>query len=226
MWKRMLGFATLSAALATPVAGADALYPVDRDAQRIALTLPDAALDQVQVQYSGAWHREDYARFRSARFEAEIIYAAADPYANAALEVSLPFTRARDSFALNARNRLRTGAIHRLDQPERTLFFQPYTVEATGWACVAVKSEWSHVGRDPRNRPARLMFGYVCDKQGGAIGAERAAALARGIDTRGSRVNWHHDGPALADTVPIGNDRFPFGFGVHFNDHDGDARGG
>ncbi len=54
MWKRMLGFVTLAAALATPVAGADALYPVDKDAQRIALTLPDAALDQVQVQYSGA----------------------------------------------------------------------------------------------------------------------------------------------------------------------------
>jgi hypothetical protein len=226
MFQNTLCIAALSALLAAPVAGAVELYPVSPDAQRITLTLPEAGAAQTQIQYTGFWHREDYALFQSAQFRAEIIYAAADPYENAALEIPLTFARARDSFDINARGALDLGGIGRLDQPRRTVFYQPYALRDRGWACVAVKSEWNHVGRDPRNRPARAMFGYICDKRGGAMTQARAAELARSIETTGAEVTWDGNGPAISGPVPVGNSGFPFGFGVHFNDHDGDNRDG
>lgn len=213
--------------LCAGIAQAAKLYPVPPETARIAITLPELAEASVtQVQYTGTWHREDYARFSSDRMQAEVIYSAADPHENAALEVSLPFDEARDSFALNARGALAAGTIGRLDQPRRTVFYQPYALRDLGWACVALKSEWNHVGRDPRNRPARVMFGYICDKRGGAMSQERAAEMARAVETSGAEVVWNGHGPAIAGAAPVANSRFPFGFGVHFNDHDGDARGG
>lgn len=224
---RGLIFFAAGLTVATGMAGAAAVHPVPEDEWRISVTAPELAdTNQIEVQHTGFWHREDYARLRSARYEAEIIYAAADPHENAALEIPLTFARARDSFAVNQSDARRLGAIGRIDAPDRTIFYQPYSLTERGWSCVALKSEWNHVGRDPRNRPGRLMFGYICDQSGAAMTTARAEALAGSVNTSGARVSWSGNGPVLADLSAIGNTRFPFGFGVHFNDHDSDSRTG
>jgi len=212
-------------ACAAPFASASALYPVPRDERRIDLHLPGlAGGEEFHVQYTGFWHREDYARFRSRHLQAEVVYAAADPYENASLSVPLTFERARESFLVNAGGTRALGPVGRLVQGHRTLFFQPYVPARHDWACVSFKSEWDHVSRDPRNRPARVVFGYVCDLRGGAMDMARAEGMVRGLHTRGAEVDWHDNGPRLAGEVPIGTTRFPFKFGRHFNDHDGDNR--
>lgn len=211
--------------LGAGLVNAGVVHPVPDEGRRISITAPEmAGADQIAVQHTGFWHREDYARFRSGRYEAEIIYAAADPHENAALEIPLTFARARDSFAINQTDARRLGAVGRIDAPGRTIFYQPYSLTDRGWSCVALKSEWNHVGRDPRNRPARLVFGYICDQSGAAMTTARAETLAGSVKTTGDSVSWSGNGPVLGDLSAIGNTRFPFGFGVHFNDHDSDPR--
>lgn len=216
----------LSAALAcaASAATASALYPVPRDERRIEMNLPAlAGGEEFHVQYTGFWHREDYARFRSGKLQAEVVYAAADPYENASLSVPLSFERARASFVVNAGGTRALGPVGRLEQGHRTLFFQPYVPAGRAWTCVSFKSEWNHVPRDPRHRPARVVFGYVCDLAGGAMDTARAGSLVRGLATSGAEVDWHDNGPRLAGEVAIGTTRFPFKFGRHFNDHDSDS---
>lgn len=218
---RSVFLACCALVLGTAVAQAASLYAVPAGAGRIAINLPALSAAKVfQVQYTGFWHREDYARFTSDQAQAEIVYAAADPYENAALEVPLSFARARDSFDINAQGALDLGAIGRLDQPERTVFFQPYALKDRGWTCVALKSEWDHVGRDPRNRAGRVMFGYICDKSGGAMTTARARDMAETVVTSGTEVDWQNNGTRLSGPIPVGNSSFPFDFGVHFNDND------
>lgn len=212
-------------ACAASAASASALYPVPRDERRIDLHLPAlAGGEEFHVQYTGFWHREDYARFRTRHLQAEVVYAAADPYENAALSVPLSFERARESFVVNAGGTRALGPVGRLVQGHRTLFYQPYVPAGRDWACVSFKSEWDHVSRDPRHRPGRAVFGYVCDLRGGTMDLARAETMVRGLRTRGAEVDWHDNGPRLAGEVPIGTTRFPFKFGRHFNDHDGDNR--
>lgn len=223
--KRYAALVCCALGLGAGAAQAAKLYPVPANTARITVGLPMlSGASQVQVQYTGFWHREDYARFASDQAQAEIVYAAADPHENAALEIPLAFAQARDSFDINARGARDLGPISRLDEPNRTIFFQPYALKDQSWACVAVKSEWDHVGRDPRNRPARVMFGYICDKRGGTMTQVRAEEMVRAIATTGSAVDWHGNGPVLAGPVPVGNSRFPFDFGVHFNDNNSNDR--
>lgn len=213
------------AMVVSPAARAETLYPVPQEERRIALHAPLlAGAEETHVQYTGFWHREDYARFRSRRALAEVVYAAADPYENAALDVPLTFRRARDSFAVNAGGLRETGPVRRLNRGGGTLFFQGYELADRGWSCISFMSEWDHVGRDPRNRPARAVFGYACDTSGAPIGEAAAARLAGSVATRGEEVDWRGHGPARADAATVGARGFPYKFGRHFNDHDTDSR--
>lgn len=221
-----LWLVALLVAAAAPAARAEALYPVPTGERRIALHTPLlAGAEETHVQYTGFWHREDYARFRNSGALAEVVYAAADPYENAALEVPLTFRRARDSFAVNADGVRETGPVRRGHSGSGTLFFQTYDLVARGWSCVAFMSEWDHVARDPFNRPSRAVFGYVCDLRGMPMDEAAAARIAGSVATRGEEVDWNARGPARADAASVGARGFPYKFGRHFNDHDSDNRG-
>lgn len=226
MLRRTFWIAAVVVAVEMPAAHAETLFSVPPEERRIALHTPLlAGAEETHVQYTGFWHREDYARFRSRHAQAEVVYAAADPRENAALEVPLTFRRARDSFAVNAGDLRETGPVRRAHHGGGELFFQGYDLSARGWSCVAFMSEWDHVGRDPFSRPARAVFGYVCDLDGKPMGEAAAERIAASVATRGAEVDWNARGPARADAAAVGARGFPYKFGRHFNDHDSDNRG-
>lgn len=136
-----------------------------------------AGAKDTTIAFEDQWIQQDYSLFRGRHLLAEFIYTTTDPE-KAVLEMPLDFDAALQTWNLSRTHPLAmTGAMGRIDRIGQSIFYQPYALTDLGWGCVAMKSEWDTAPKDIGPRPAKAIFGYVCNT-GGGLGAVRAEQIA------------------------------------------------
>lgn len=184
-----------------------------------------AGAKDTTIAFEDQWIQQDYSLFRGRDLQAEFIYTTTDPE-TAVLEMPLDFGAALQTWNLSRAHPLvMTGARGRTDRVGQSIYYQPYALTDLGWGCVAMKSEWDTAPKDIGPRPAKALFGYVCNTRGG-LSAARAEEIASRLFVSGDPADLAAIPVAAPTAAPLlaearrgagkgesGNPDFPFRIG-------------
>ena len=193
-----------------------------------------------QVTFADSWEREDYALFQEGGAQAEIVHIAA---ANTPIALDYYFTSKEQLETWNF-NRGRPkvfGVTDNVRTYYAKVFYTPYRLTDEGRSCVAFSGAWDYLTDDPEHRPGQAIFGYFCERPGGALTQERIRDIIRRLDIPndsvpvevsrlGAAPSAAEHAQALAEargqggSGRTGNPSFPFKLARSYNDFDGSDR--
>ncbi len=207
-----------------------------------------AGTTPVHVKFIDSWQREDYALFKGNGAQGEILYAAANPYDQVALEYQFTVDRSVETWNLNRKYAKSWGDAERFPGPFAEFFYIPFTLVETDRSCFGFTADWDDPADDPDHRPGKVLFGYYCAKEGVSLTVERMEGLLEGIGIRGitERLRPRRGGPRGSEAPPnppihnraarlaqgpspggeTGNPGFPFDLARYYQvDGNGDRKG-
>lgn len=185
------------------------------------------AFEQVsptRIGWINSWQEEEYSRFAGNDATAEIIYSVADERDSIVLDFDMTLDRVIGNWhAASAR-----GEKGSTETPLGTFLYQHYS--QAGQACVGFLSEWDYRQGDYQLRPAKVLFGYYCDRTGAKLGQSEVASLLdeiwiRGINRTDVRFTPRLSLASRAQPSGAGGLRFPYAPAQQFQDADGERDG-
>ena len=103
-----------------------------------------------------------------------------------ALEYEFNLEKAVATF--NIADGLAWSGQNRRFEDTRQLFFYRNFKSASGWQCMGASSKWDPPSDDPRSRPGKVLFGYICLDQPNEISANQSRRL---MSTLAGQANLH-----------------------------------
>ncbi len=208
--------AVLSGCKALAIAGlgtaSDSVVPVPLSDTRI-LFGAAAFVDQpvVRAKFSDNWQREEYALFRRAKSQAEIVYIAATAR-ETSLDYEVGLASMIERWNFNADTDIAWGEEIKALATFGQVFVLPY--RQRGNSCFGFSAEWAVAIDDPDTQPTKAVFGYYCKASGAALTAERIESLIDAIEVSrfagGTTTSTPPPGDVTADGGKFGNPGFPF----------------
>lgn len=190
----------------------DEIVPVPLSDVRILFDAP-AFADRpvVRAKFTDNWQREEYALFRGAESQAEVVYLAATAR-ETSLDYSVGLKSTTEAWNYLAGRDIHWGSAFKAPSAFGTVFVLPFRQKDRD--CFGFSSEWAAAGDDPAQNPTKAAFGYYC--QGGAKGLAKAQILSL-VDSiqvspyaANSTTSVPPQTPVGADGGNTGNPNFPF----------------
>lgn len=208
--------AVLSACKAASIPGlstsADEIVPVPLADTRILFDVPEFAGQAIaRAKFSDHWQREEYALFRGARSQAEIVYLAAIARETSlGTDVGLKTMIKRWNF--NASAKVTWGEEIKAFAAFGEVFALPY--RQNGYSCFGLSAEWAPALDDPETNPTKMVFGYYCELAQAPLTQTQVEALIDGMGislfTGASSTSIPVRSPINVEGGKIGNPGYPF----------------
>lgn len=188
------GKAVAALALAMAVLGGCAAYSIEQPTiakvapgdERIVFAADDfKGATPVHVTFTDPWQREEYALFQGNGAQAEILYSAARTGHQVALEYLFTVDRSVDTWNLNRKYTKSWGETEWFRALLAGFFYKPYRLAETNRSCFGFSAAWDHPPEDPHGWPGKVLFGYYCAKEDGALTRDRMETLLERIGVRG-----------------------------------------
>lgn len=142
-------------------ASADEIVPVPLADARILFDAPEFAGQAVaRAKFSDHWQREEYALFRGARSQAEIVYLAATAR-ETSLETDVGLKTMIKRWNFNVDAKIAWGEEIKTLAAFGEVFALPY--RHNGYSCFGLSTEWAPALDDPETNPTKMVFGYYCE---------------------------------------------------------------
>ncbi len=164
---------------------------VPEDRARIAVNAaPYADVTPQRIGFADSREREEYALYRNAQGQAEILYV--ETRSDLTRELALDFNKlVADTVKMWRFNQGRTlvfGETVSIKNDIAQFWVQPYKQTDTGRDCVGFNSTWDTRFDDPKLRPSKAMFGYHCVPNGQTLSDEDGRAFVTSLQLRGVSV--------------------------------------
>jgi hypothetical protein len=190
----------------------DDIVPVPPADARILFEAPAFVGQAVaRAKFTDHWQREEYALFRGARGQAEIIYLAATAR-ETSLETDVGLKTMIKRWNFNADSGITWAEEIKAFAAFGGVFALPY--RQNGYSCFGFSSDWGPAFDDPETRPTKMVFGYYCEIAQAPLTQAEVEAL---IDNMGittfagdSSASISVHGSIQGDGGKIGNSGFPF----------------
>lgn len=210
-------FLTILAACKTiPIPGlgsaTDDIVPIPLSDVRILFTAKEFAGQSImRAKFADAWQREEYALFRGAKSQAEIVYITATAR-ETSLNADVTLKSMIEKWNFNANSKISWGEEIKALAAFGQVFALPYRHRDN--SCVGFSSEWGTAGDDPELRPTKMVFGYFCELSGTPLATARIEALIDAIEVSrfagGSTTSIPISGTIDRSGGTIGNSGYPF----------------
>jgi hypothetical protein len=207
---------------------------------QIAVSLKNfSATTPMRVRYTDSWQTEEYALFQAEGMQLEIIYAEASKAFRVTLDYQMPIKEMVATWNLNSRQKIIWGPLARIDTRLGTWFYRTYELSNIHRSCAGFMVEWGEIYEDPKGRPGKVLFGYLCAAEGMALENDQIRTLVSGIGIRPqaeppdvqkalSDISAGFHRPAATETARgknrlthTGNPRFPFKFARYYSESGG-----
>ena len=116
----------------------------------------------VRVRYEDIWQTEEYALYKTADSQLEVIYAKVNKAFTVSLDYQMSIAAMVSTWNQNADQSIRWESAGRLDNQVGTWFYRTYTQSDIQRSCVGFFVEWDEIYEDPRVHPGKILFGYYC----------------------------------------------------------------
>lgn len=142
-----------------------------------------------RVGFADSREREEYALFRGANGQAEILYV--ETRSDLRRELALDFNKLIvDTIKMWRFHQGRTLSFGKTEPYKNDIaqfWVQPFEQTDTGRQCVGFSSTWDTRSDDPELRPSKLMFGYHCVPNGQTL-VDGGRAFVAALQVRGVSV--------------------------------------
>ena len=190
----------------------DEIVPVPLSDTRILFDAP-AFADRpvVRAKFTDNWQREEYALFRGAESQAEVVYLVATAR-ETSLDYSAGLKSVTEGWNYLSGAEIRWGDEFKAASPFGPVYVLPFIQGSK--SCFGFSSEWAIAADDPGVNPTKAAFGYYC--QGGNKGLTQAQikSLVDSVQispfAANSTSSIAPQGPVSADGGSTGNPNFPF----------------
>lgn len=148
-----------------------------------------AGVTPQRIGFADSREREEYALYRGADGQAEILYV--ETRSDLRRELALDFNKlivdTVTMWRFHQGQTLNFGKTEPLKNDIAQFWVQPFQQTETGRQCVGFSSTWDTRTDDPKLRPSKLMFGYHCVPKGETL-ADGGRAFVAGLQVRGVSV--------------------------------------
>lgn len=182
--------ATLSAcSLSKQGTGAFVSVPEDRGRITLASPVYEGVTPQ-RIGFADFSEREEYALFRSASGQAEILFMETrrEHGRNIVLEFKKKTSDTVPMWRFNSDRNITFAQSEHIKTDLGGFWVQPFKQADTGRECVGFFGSWDIRYGDPELRPTKVVFGYHCNVAGVAMSAADAQEFVKGIDIRGISI--------------------------------------
>ncbi len=143
--------------------------------------------DVSRVVHGDHMQREEYALFRGAGAQAEVIYAKERRFFSE--EISLDYHLTTET-AIRAWNRnqgkpITLGKVFFHESDLAGFWYRTFRVAGSDRDCVGFNGEWDNRTEDFHQYPGKVMFGYYCPPDGQAFDLDAAEAVLDKLGVRG-----------------------------------------
>jgi len=193
-------------------ATADDIIPIPLPDVRILFNAQEFAGQSImRAKFTDTWQREEYALFRGAKSQAEIVYIAATTR-ETSLDADVTLKSMIKKWNFNANSKISWGEEIKALATFGEVFVMPYRHREN--SCVGFSSEWGTAGDDPEVRPTKMVFGYYCELSGTPLSSAQIETLIDEIQVSkfagGSSTSIPIPGAINRDGGTMGNPGFPF----------------
>lgn len=195
-------FATaILAGCAIPDTAKTGMRPLDE--KNALLTFSSGPFDgpaSFRTLYADPSQREEYALYKRGGRNAEIVYITTRHlHTN---NLSLDNWGTLDDM-ISEWNYTKSGIRHTTEafrvKTEWVGFWaKPFEIAQTGQSCAGFRAEWDGRADDPEHRPAKMIFGYICEKAGATFERIDIEKRIAEIGVRGINVKLNSDGVDVA----------------------------
>lgn len=191
---------------------ADDIVPVPLPDVRILFNAQEFAGQSImRAKFTDIWQREEYALFRGANSQAEIVYIAATAR-ETSLNADVTLKSMIKKWNFNANSQVTWGEETKALATFGEVFVIPYSNRDN--SCVGFSSEWGTAGDDLEVKPTKMVFGYFCELSGTPLPTARIEALIDEIEVSkfagSSTTSIPISGTIDRSGGTIGNPGFPF----------------
>ncbi len=143
-----------------------------------------------RVHYSDSRIFEEYALFRSARGQSEMVFSETNPLFKdrTVIDYDKLISSQVPKWRFNIGQTLKFDESFNVDNDFASFWVQPYRQVENGRECAGFSSRWDTRMDDQQLRPSKVMFGFHCAPKGTSFGAADARAFVKAIQIRGISV--------------------------------------
>jgi hypothetical protein len=96
----------------------------------------------------------------------------------------MPIKEMVATWNFNSRHNLVWGPLGRIDGLLKTWFYRPYEINRMQRSCFGFLVEWAPIHEDPKGRPGKVLFGYLCGARGETLEDQEIRGIIRGFSVR------------------------------------------